>query len=90
MKATPLRDEWDGELERAGDDAAGDVAEALDEAREVAESGGTESSVSARAVEPGAGFGPGETQGEGLKVRRAGMTPDPPRCREPWQGRTST
>ena len=25
-----------------------------------------------------------------MKVRRAGMTPDPPRCREPWQGRTST
>ena len=43
MKATPpLRDEWDGELERAGDDAAGDIAEALDEAREVAEYGGVD------------------------------------------------
>ena len=33
----PPSDEWAGELERGIDDTAGDVAEALDEAREVAE-----------------------------------------------------
>ena len=42
MKPTPLRDERAGELEHAGEDAADDAAEALDEAREVAESGGVE------------------------------------------------
>lgn len=42
MKPTPYRDEWADELEHAGDDATLDVAEALDEAREVVESGGVE------------------------------------------------
>ena len=38
----PPRDEWAGELEQARDDAAVDVAEALDEAREAGECGGVE------------------------------------------------